>query len=160
MESTLEHEKLRHVAGAFATGIAVALVMDLDYTPVGMTINSFLSVSLDPPLILFSAANDSKMLEFCHDGSEVSFNILSEEQREVSNYFAGMSHENKPHIFREGKHILIPNAMAWYKTQIDQIVSSGDHKLIICKVIDCGRDESKTPIIFYNGYRNIGSKEL
>lgn len=158
MEIEIDEDKLRHVAGAFATGIAVVSIMDNSGNVSGITVNSYLSVSLDPPLILFSLGNDSKILPSLKKDLPISLNILSEEQKSLSDFYAGYPSaiENVP-LFTEGRFVIIPNASAWYQLSVHEIHPAGDHHLILCKVLDCGRDEHKKPILFYNGYRDIGN---
>ena len=157
MEIDIDQSKLRHVAGAFATGIGVAAIMDDDLNIYGMTINSFLSVSLTPPLVLFSADNKSNILKYCQEGKEMTINLLSDNQKEVSDHYAGyLDKSNGINIFTEGRFPLMADALAWYKLKINQLIPAGDHHLVLCDVLDCHRDDQKEPILFYKGYRTIG----
>jgi len=157
MTTRIEADKLRFVAGAFATGIGIATVLDDTLKPVGMTINSFLSVSLDPPLVLFSAANDSRIVSCVEQGTEISINILSKDQKHLSDHFAApLKSGLDPTLLTEGRYAILPDAAAWYMLEVNKLIPAGDHQLVLCQVIDCWRDDTKEPIVFYNGYRNIG----
>ena len=157
MAEKQDHLKLRNVAGAFPTGIAVVSLLDRNGEVRGMTINSFLSVSLDPPLILFAASTESGFVELCSIGSELSFNILSEDQKSISDQFAGIETEKNTAIFsHEDKFMKLEGASAWYKTKVRDLISAGDHVLVICDIIDCSRNSDKNPILFHSGYRKIG----
>lgn len=159
IENILNANKLRTVAGAFATGIAVVSVIDENEEVLGMTINSFLSVSLDPPMILFSAANDSRILDYCTNGSKLSINILSDSQKQISNHFAGIpTGEHTIRMHRDGEFILLPDCIAWYKLSIDNTIEAGDHHLVLCNILDCDREPGVKPVIFYDGYRKIGEQ--
>jgi flavin reductase (DIM6/NTAB) family NADH-FMN oxidoreductase RutF len=161
METIPESEKLRKVAGAFATGIAVVSLEDENQETLGMTVNSFLSVSLDPPLVLFSAGNNSRMLPYCKQDTALSINILSYAQKHISDHFAGFVNlEDRLKLKHFGDFVRIPEACAWYETRIEKLIDAGDHKLILCRIIDCERDEAAEPILFYKGYRTIGQEIL
>ena len=156
MLKKIDEDKLRKVAGAFATGIAVASVMDEAEELIGMTVNSFLSVSLDPPILLFSAGKESRLLKHCEPGKKLSLNILSADQKNLSDYFAGLPVEiNKSAFEREAEFIRFPGAMAWYKTSIRETVEAGDHHLILLDIIDCERNDNSEPLVFYKGYRTV-----
>ena len=154
---SLDHKTLRNVAGAFPTGIAVVSSCLETGDVIGMTINSFVSVSLDPPLILFSAARDCNLLEVCAEGVELSFNILSESQKDISDQFAGIDSDANARLFNSGDRLMqLEGVSAWYQARIDAMHDAGDHVLIVCEVVDCLRDESRRPIVFHSGYRKIG----
>jgi flavin reductase (DIM6/NTAB) family NADH-FMN oxidoreductase RutF len=157
MTKAIPNSKLRNVAGAFPTGISVVCVRDQEGNIVGMTVNSFLSVSLKPALILFSADNESHFFKHCKIGSPLSFNMLTDKQKHLSDVFSGSLHDKSLVDFEEIDGFpIFKDAMAWYKTHIDSIIKSGDHHLVICKIFDCWRNEKREPLLFYNGYRTIG----
>lgn len=157
MHKQIDSKKLRKVAGAFATGITVVTVEKTDGTVQGMTANSFLSVSLSPPLVTFTIRENGSMLPYLKVGKEVGISILSDQQQAVSNQFAGW---NNPPIKvsmtqpTEGIHI-IKDCLAWYSTTIQSILSLGDHLLIVCKVVDLDRAEDRGPLLYYSGYQTI-----
>lgn len=152
-----EPKLLRDVAGGFATGVTVISVEKLDGSVTCMTANSFVSVSLDPPLVMFSVKDNAHFLEHCSEGDAVGISILSAEQKPISSHFARMGHQDLVVEFelREGFHC-IKNALGWYHTIVKKIISAGDHQLILCTVLSLGRDRSKDPLLYYNGYRIIG----
>lgn len=157
MLTKINEDKLRKVAGAFATGIAVASVIDEAEKLIGMTVNSFLSVSLDPPIILFSAGKESRLLNYCQEGKKLSLNILSASQKDLSDYFAGIpSDKNQASYEQENEFIRFHDAMAWYKTTIRETIDAGDHTLVLLDIIDCERNDNSEPLIFYKGYRTAG----
>ncbi len=158
MTNTIDSLHLRNVAGAFATGIAVITIVTDQSEVVGMTINSFLSVSLDPPLVLFSAENTSNLLPFLGKDLKISIHILSEDQKSLSDYFAGNSSlTDEFNLKIEGDLINIEDAMAGYHLKIQSLIPAGDHNLVLCEIIKCWRSDHKQPIIFYDGYRTTGN---
>lgn len=153
----MDSKKLRAVAGAFATGITVVTVERADGSVHGMTANSFLSVSLDPPLVAFSIREKGSMMPHIKKGKSVGISILSDQQEMVSNQFAGRNQEaieiamtQKP----TGSHV-IDHSLAWYCTTIKDIIPAGDHFLILCEVIDLDRAEAGSPLLYYSGYQTI-----
>ena len=92
-EPELTTSELRSALGCFPTGVAIATTVNSDSKPLGLTINSFNSVSMDPPLILWSLANNSPSLEaFTYRGA-FAINILSSDQRSVCSQFARPAHD-------------------------------------------------------------------
>lgn len=157
-DTKIDPKKLRNVAGAFATGITIVCVEDNDNGIHGMTANSFLSVSLDPPLVLFSVNDNAKILEYLSIGKRVGISILCDDQKLVSNQFAGFNEEDIEIEFSKSEDChLIKDAMAWYSTSVHEIIQAGDHYLILCNVLDLDRDENKSPILYYSGYKSIGN---
>jgi len=154
----IDSKKLRKVAGAFATGITVVTVEKTDGTVKGMTANSFLSVSLSPPLVSFSIQENGSMIPHLQIGKAIGISILSDQQQAVSDQFAGRN--NSPIEIRmtqptAGVHI-IKDCLAWYSTTVQSILAVGDHLLIVCRVVDLDRVENGSPLLYYSGYQKIG----
>lgn len=153
----IDPNTLRYVAGAFATGVTIVTTKKADGSIHGMTANSFLSVSLDPPLILFSVMEDGSLMDYLELGKDVGISILSEKQMSISNKFAGINGEDLDVEFvSKGNIQLIKGAIAWYHTQVKEIIPAGDHFLILCDIVDLAREEGSDPILYYSGYRKIG----
>ena len=159
MSSLIDSKKLRKVASAFATGITIITIEKEDQSIQGMTANSFLSVSLDPPLVAFSIRKKGSMFAHLAEGKAVGISILSDTQEIVSNQFAG---RNDPPIEvamteKVAKTHIIDDCLAWYATEIEQIIPAGDHFLILCKVIALDRRSTGSPLLYYAGYQKINS---
>src|SRR5215471_3658480 len=84
----IERQLFRRVCGRFATGITIVTVLDSKQSPQGMTANSFTSVSLDPPLVLFCVDRKTSFLNHFEDTTHFAINILHEDQKELSSCFA------------------------------------------------------------------------
>lgn len=159
MSEKLDGKKLRKVAGGFATGITVATTLTDDKQVIGMTASSFVSISLDPPLVGFFVKLEAEFMDHMKIGQPVAISILSSEQKPISNQFAGMNKQDIEIDFdKNGDYHKISEALAWYETVVEGIIPGGDHFLISCKVIDLARDETKTPILYYSGYKGIGEE--
>ena len=95
--------ELRDALGQFATGVCVITANPPGEAPFGMTVNSFASVSLDPPLVLWSLQKDSECLESFNKTKQFSVNVLRQEQQAVSNRYAKKGeHALEPGTFRQG----------------------------------------------------------
>src|SRR5215469_7204836 len=87
-QATIEQHHFRRVCSKYATGITILTVLDSCGTPQGMTVNSFTSVSLDPPLILVCIDRRTSILTHFNPGARFAINVLHEEQKELSSCFA------------------------------------------------------------------------
>ncbi len=159
MSQKIEPKKLRSVAGGFATGITVALIEDSQNNIKGITANSFVSISLDPPLVMLSIGNTADFFSYCELNKKLSINILSEDQKVISNQFAGFNEEDiEVSINSSGGFHILENCLAWYKAEIKQIIPAGDHHIVLCQVLDVHRDDESRPLLYYKGYRGIGEE--
>ncbi len=84
----LDSRKLRNVLGCFGTGVTVVTTLDKNGQKVGLTANSFSSVSLDPPIVLWSLSRQSKSLDAFIQTSRFVINVLSTDQLPLSNQFS------------------------------------------------------------------------
>ena len=150
----VSEETFRRVMGHFATGVTVVASRGPDGEPVGLTVNAFSSVSLDPPVVLIcvheNADAHDPLLEAGHFG--VSF--LKTDQAELAFRF---SREESEHRFREMKVVdgplgspIIPGALAWMECRVRQVCSGGDHSVILGDVVDCSSGEGD-PLLFFRG---------
>lgn len=151
---------LRKILGQFATGVAIATGMDSG-KPFGLTINSFTSVSLEPPLILFCIKNSSTSLPLFQNNSYFALNVLDGEQKEISQKFAA----NMPALekfaevdFRVSDNnlpILYGN-IATLECEKYAIHEGGDHKIIIGKVLRAFGHNTHDPLVYWSGsYKKI-----
>lgn len=155
-QRTIDVNKLKTVASCFATGVTVIGVNNPAGEVHGMTASSFLSVSLDPPLVLFSLMNQNQMASYLKEGNPLGISILTQEMEGVSNHFANMVQLNPaPKFIMKGNAPVIENAHAWYVTKVKQLIPAGDHILVLCRVIDLAASPEKNPLIYYQGYQKI-----
>lgn len=159
MSEKIDGKKLRAVAGGFATGITVVTTLTDDGRVIGMTANSFVSISLDPPLVGFFVTLDAELMDHMKSGQAVGISILSAEQKNISSQFAGMNEEDIEISFdNNGDYYKISEALGWYETIVEEISQVGDHYMIQCKVIDLDRDKTKDPLLYYSGYKGMGEE--
>lgn len=150
---TFDAHDFRRVLGNFATGITVITARTADGAQTGVTANSFNSVSLDPPLILWSLDKRSTSHDIFERASHFAVNILAAEQIDLSNHFA-RTHPDKfagiPHESGLGGAPLLADCAARLQCEAFQRLDGGDHWILIGKVVafdDFGRD----PLLYHRG---------
>ncbi|MFD6440386.1 flavin reductase family protein [Peribacillus sp. NPDC060186] len=153
----MDDRLFRDTMGKFATGVTVLLTENEGETH-GMTANGFMSVSLDPKLVLISIGHKAKLLEKVSQSKKYTVNILAEDQEHYSRHFAG-----KPGEAVEFETLAELPALKGAIAQIAcEVVSEhveGDHTLFIGKVVDL-RLEDKNPLLFFSGkYRQLTEVE-
>jgi 3-hydroxy-9,10-secoandrosta-1,3,5(10)-triene-9,17-dione monooxygenase reductase component len=144
-------EDFRRALSCFATGVAVVTTLDALGEKVGMTISSFNSVSLDPPLVLWSVADDSLSYDDFIEADYFAVHVLAMNQKDLSDRFA-QSGENKFDKFncREGLHgvPILPEFAACFECSTEHIYPGGDHKIIVGRV-QRFEDRETDPLIVY-----------
>jgi flavin reductase (DIM6/NTAB) family NADH-FMN oxidoreductase RutF len=155
-KTVLDTKMLRTCMGLFATGVTV-VTYAADEGPAGMTANAFMSVSLNPPLVLVSVRASSRFNKWVRHGVRYGINLLAESQRPLSMHFGGSPGEGLELPFNgdQGTPLL--------DGSLDQIVArtvdvhpAGDHHLYIGEVEYVRFGEHERPLVFYGGkYRQI-----
>jgi len=142
----------REVLGHFATGITVITALDGD-EPVGLAVNSFTSVSLDPPLVLFCAAKSSTTWPRIQRAGHFTVNILDEHQEHVSKLFSTRDVDRFGQlVWRVGAHgPILDDVHAWLDCTIEAEHDAGDHVISIGRVHELGIVADAGPLLFYRG---------
>ncbi|MBM7367928.1 flavin reductase family protein [Gordonia hydrophobica] len=147
-------DDLRNVMGHFATGVAIITARDGD-EPVGLTCQSVVSVSLEPPLIAFCPAKSSSSWPRLRNSGDVCINVLSGPQgrlcrqfsRSGTDKFAGVAHSpagNGAPVIHE--------ALAHVEATVDAEHDAGDHTIVVCRVTDLVIGSvDHGPLLFYRG---------
>lgn len=121
----------------------------------GMTINSFSSVSLNPPLILFSVDNKSSNLLLFKKNRYFSLNILSQDQIELSNAFATPKNSTKwgvePYVLGKFGSPIFQNSLGFFECKKHRIIKAGDHHIIVGEVMDFAKIADKEPLVYCQG---------
>jgi len=143
--------ELRDACGTFATGVTVISTRTKDGDH-GMTVNAFMSVSLDPPLITISLDRNSKMLEKVRSSGRYAVNILSQDMEPLAMHFAGRPDPAFEAVFAERDGLpVLPGALAVFLTEVEQEIEAGDHTLFVGRVTDIVSDKEAQPLIFSGG---------
>ena len=152
----------RETLGSFATGVTVVTALDPAGEPIGLTISSFNSVSLDPPLILWSLSLGSPMLESFRNASHYSVNVLSADQQNLSDRFASRSNEHfadLPQRTGLGGAPLIEGCCAWFECRNEAHYPGGDHLIFVGHVERFAQGEAGSPLIFHGSrYRQLATR--
>ena len=143
----------RTVLGHFATGVVIVTAIDAE-EPVGMACNSFTSVSLEPPLVLFCAAKSSTTWPRIRTSGTWAANILDEDGEEVCRLFAQKGADRFARIAyapgRTGSPIL-EDALAFADCETIAEHDAGDHVIVVGRVIELGYQHEGKPLLFYRG---------
>lgn len=147
----IDPKQFRTVMGRFATGVCVVTAQHNGEVR-GATINSFTSVSLDPPLILISLDNRARILPMLRASGRYAVSMLGEEQEEVSTHFAGKPREGIGVQFTEvdGLPLLEP-ALAHITATVYSEVPAGDHVLFLGSIDSLAELGDDLPLLFYSG---------
>jgi flavin reductase (DIM6/NTAB) family NADH-FMN oxidoreductase RutF len=124
----------RAALGRFVTGVTVVTALDGAGRPVGLTVNSFNSVSLDPPLILWSIDRRGSFFDAFAQAPRFAVNVLSVAQKELARRFAGNPAERFDGVACEPGLAgipLIPDCIAWFECSTRQRVDGGDHLILV-----------------------------
>ncbi|MEH7086076.1 flavin reductase family protein [Neobacillus drentensis] len=154
----MDDRKFRTAMGKFATGVTV-ITTEIDGEIHGMTANAFMSVSLDPKLVVISIGEKAQMLDKIKNSKKFAVNILSAEQQELSMIFAGQIKEKREVSFEQLDGLpVLSEAIAQVACEVVNVHIEGDHTLFIGKVMDIHLNE-KEPLMFFNGKYRFFSSE-
>lgn len=146
---------IRQAAGRFATGITV-VTAQADKEVRGMTANSFVSVSLDPPLVLVSVANSASMYSQIKESGHYGVSILREDQKDLSSIFAGADIEGLTPEFKVLAGVpLLKQSLASFACELYQEILCGDHTLFVGKVLELEYNDAAPLVYFSSGYQAI-----
>lgn len=154
----------RDTLGLFVTGVTVITTRDADGRPVGITANSFNSVSLDPPLILWSVGLHALSLEAFSDAKAFAVHILREDQADLSKRFA-KSGGDKFHGLNMDSGLndvpLLPDCAARLECLPHAQHPAGDHILFIARVHRLASDPNAMPLVYHGGrYAELADKPI
>ena len=141
----------RRTLGMFATGVTVITTQDHDQVH-GMTANAFMSVSLRPPLIVISVDRRAKMHALLNEGRRYGISVLADEQRALSDRFAGRTAEGPEEVEFELVHEtpLVRGALAHLVARVVRSYWGGDHSLFVGQV-EYARYGEGQPLLFHGG---------
>lgn len=150
----------REVIGRFCSGITVVTAMS-DDGPVGFTCQSFASLSLDPPLVSFNPARTSTTWPLIRDAGSFCINVLSVEQKGISNAFARSGADRFAGVrwtpAPSGAPIL-DGCIAWADCTLWAEYDGGDHTIVAALVHALDEGEDEDPLLFYRGGYGLPSR--
>lgn len=159
-------DRLRRTLGSYPTGVAVITVRDRHGRAQGMTVNSFVSLSLRPPLVLWCLRREAGRYEVFAGAGHFAVNVLGRGQRAVAEHFAGRSaaledrtaEERRPHPGRS--HVpLLDGVLAQFVCRTTTVTDGGDHVIVIGEVEWFTAREGE-PLVFHGGRYRSTAQEI
>ena len=154
-EASIDPKLFRQLLGCFPTGVAIITTHTAEGQPVGLTCNSFSSVSLEPPLVLFSLRKASSLLGVFAQADSFAINILSQSQDALSGRFASSKVADKFEgvAWRRGElgTPLIDDCLASFECRVHARHEAGDHDIFIGEVRHMGTGPADHALVFYKG---------
>jgi flavin reductase (DIM6/NTAB) family NADH-FMN oxidoreductase RutF len=149
--TAIDQRQFRNVAGKFPSGVTVITTSSGDGIVHGMTANGFVSVSLDPPLILVSIGHTTRMHEHLMRNERYAVNILGHEQKAIAMHFAGKPQDTEPEFERINDYLFVPGVIGRIGCRIVDRHRAGDHTLMIGEVEHLDFRDGELPLVFSSG---------
>jgi flavin reductase (DIM6/NTAB) family NADH-FMN oxidoreductase RutF len=150
---------LRDAMGCFATGITIITAIDAAGTPVGLTANSFTSVSLEPPLLLVCIANTAGTAPVLREADHFGVNVLQTGQQPASNRFAGKGEDRFASTAwgpGETGAPLLDGSLVSFECKRHAVHEGGDHFLLVGEVVRAQFEPRRDPLLYFRGkYRRL-----
>lgn len=159
MSQAVDPREFRDVLGHFPTGVTVVTGLDAEGSPYGITIGSFVSVSLDPPLVGFLPGKKSRSWPSIAESAAFCVNILAAGQDDICWRFAKEPAEGEDSKFvglswtpsSTGSPIL-PGVIGWIDCTVESVVEAGDHWFVLGRVVDLAHGSDVTDaMVFFRG---------
>ncbi|MCR8897867.1 flavin reductase family protein [Gordonia sp. GONU] len=156
-----DHDAFKKAVGQFPSGLTIVTGVD-DGRPHGMTLQSFMSLSLEPALIAIAPARTSTTWPVIAETGSFAVNILSEQHSELARKFAssgGDRFESLDYTTTSTGNPILGETVTWFDCRIADILDGGDHVIVLGEVLELGQAEESTPrepIIFHrSGFRRL-----
>lgn len=152
---------LRHALGTFATGVTIVTTRAEDGSPIGITANSFNSVSLDPPMVLWSLARNARSLPVFERAKHWNVHVLASDQEDLSNRFARAGEDKFADLALDDGVTdapLIPGCSARFQCRTAFQYEGGDHVIFVGEVIDYDRSSSP-PLVYVTGAYALAARK-
>jgi len=150
----LQPETLRDALGRFATGVTIMSTQGSDGQAYGVTVNSFVSVSLEPPLILWCLRRGATIHDVFENNDYFAVNILDAASKAESARYAACGRVPLPEANSSISHrgiALMKNAMTSFECQTIRRDDGGDHTILLARVLDIHEGRSGDPLVFFQG---------
>jgi flavin reductase (DIM6/NTAB) family NADH-FMN oxidoreductase RutF len=162
---TMDQRHFRAVLGHYPTGVVIVTGMardndvdcgdDFEGGPAGMVIGSFMSVSLDPPLVAFLPRKDSRTFARLRTAPALCVNVLAAEQEPVCQQLgAGGRPGDLGDLSWRPSPVgapILDGVVAWIDCQPDQVIDGGDHYIVLCRVTGLSAESAGPPLLFFQG---------
>ena len=154
----LDTRALRNTLGQFATGVCILTTQTSDHRSIGMTVNSFAAVSLDPALVLWSIQNTSECFKEFTECERYGISILKGSQQALSDRYArSLAHEMDvaDTIVNDAGVPLVKDALATLSCRLTALHQGGDHHIIVGEVEALTHSEGEPLVFFSGGYQRL-----
>jgi flavin reductase (DIM6/NTAB) family NADH-FMN oxidoreductase RutF len=150
---------LRDALGSFATGVTVVTCLTPDGSPAGLTVNSFTSVSLDPPLLLVCLAKPAASAVALIEATQFAVNVLQTGQQPASIRFATRDEDRfgtTPWACGEAGAPILKDSLGVFECERHAVYDGGDHHILVGQVTKASFDTSLDPLLYFRGsYRRL-----
>ncbi|MEV4643405.1 flavin reductase family protein [Saccharopolyspora sp. NPDC049357] len=146
-------QRMRDVVGSFCSGVVVVSAVGAE-GPVGLTCQSFASLSLDPPLVTFAVARTSRTWPRIRDVGSFCVNILAADQRELSQQFSRSGADKFAGVEWLPSPLGAPvldGVVAWIECELWHEYDGGDHTIVIGEVHELAGTADRRPLLFHRG---------
>ena len=159
----VDQNAFRNALSCFASGVTVVTAPGDGRGPVGVTVSAFCSLSLAPPLILVSLDNRTGCIAcFTQPDGGFAVNVLADDQRDISNAFAGpqtFDMHGVTHAIGATGAPVIEGAMASLSCRTHAVHDGGDHRIVVGRVEEVVVDRDKSPLLYFqSSYRGLSEQ--
>ena len=151
MQTPFSNQELRRAFSCFATGVTVITGIDQNGKPVGITISSFNTVSLNPPLVLWSIGSQSDLCNSFRIGQKQLIHVLDVNQKDLALVFAKQLNKNSiqiEHQIEPSGLMRLANCLAYFECETIAVHEGGDHHIIVARVLSIEQDPQRQPLLF------------
>ena len=151
MQTPFSNQELRRAFSCFATGVTVITGIDQNGKPVGITISSFNTVSLNPPLVLWSIGSQSDLCNSFRIGQKQLIHVLDVNQKDLALVFAKQLDKNNiqmEHQIKPSGLMHLANCLAYFECETIAVHEGGDHHIIVARVLSIEQDSDRHPLLF------------
>jgi flavin reductase (DIM6/NTAB) family NADH-FMN oxidoreductase RutF len=158
MRSALEPHRLRRVLGSFPTGVTV-IAATVDGVPTGLAANSFVSVSLDPPMVSVCVAHTSTTWPTLRRAGRLGVSVLGAHQENAGRQLSARDVDRFATLDWQASAdgaIFLDGSSAWLDCSIEREIPAGDHDIVLLRVHDLDADAAVAPLVFHGSrYRRL-----
>ena len=155
----MDPRALRDAFGCFMTGVTVVTTLDSTGRPQGFTANSFASVSLEPPLVLWSIRKAASSLEAFTQSGGYTVSVLAGPQEALARQFAtgdmATRFAGAPVTRTATQRPRLEGALAWFDCALAQVVDAGDHLILLGRVLDFGWQDAPALAFWRSQFRTL-----
>jgi flavin reductase (DIM6/NTAB) family NADH-FMN oxidoreductase RutF len=151
LQTPFSSQELRRAFSCFATGVTVITGIDQNGKPVGITISSFNTVSLNPPLVLWSIGSQSDLCNSFRIGQKQLIHVLDVNQKDLALVFAKQLNKNSiqmEHQIEPSGLMRLANCLAYFECETVAVHEGGDHHIIVARVLSIEQDSDRYPLLF------------